>query len=266
MSNSSQNRAAQAAWETKAEFWDNLHGDEGNVFHRHLISPSAESLLNIQPGEVILDIACGNGVFARRLAELGAEVVATDFSSGLLERAKARTTSPNIEYLIRDATDEAAMLTLGAGRFDAVVSNMALMDIADLAPMFRAIRQLLKASGRFVFTTSHPCYNSTDITMMLEHEDNHGQVIDTYSLKISKYLKPMARNQAGAPGEPTAHPVFHRPLHELLNLCFDAGFVLDRLVEPAFLPGATSKSPISWVNFTDIPPVLAARLRPFPGK
>ena len=30
------NREGKNQWDKKAEFWDNLHGDEGNRFHREL--------------------------------------------------------------------------------------------------------------------------------------------------------------------------------------------------------------------------------------
>jgi cyclopropane fatty-acyl-phospholipid synthase-like methyltransferase len=39
-----------------------------------------ERLLALQPGERVLDVACGNGVMARRLALLGGRVTAVDFS------------------------------------------------------------------------------------------------------------------------------------------------------------------------------------------
>jgi 2-polyprenyl-3-methyl-5-hydroxy-6-metoxy-1,4-benzoquinol methylase len=78
-------RESQQLWDAKAEFWDNMMG-EGNVFHRELVGPSAERLIGVQPGAVVLDVACGNGQFARRLAELGAQVVATDYSAALLYR------------------------------------------------------------------------------------------------------------------------------------------------------------------------------------
>jgi len=37
----------------------------------------------------VLDVACGNGAFARRLAHLGATVTACDFSSQLIARARS---------------------------------------------------------------------------------------------------------------------------------------------------------------------------------
>jgi SAM-dependent methyltransferase len=89
-------------------------------------------LLKVQPGETVLDVACGNGVFSRRLAELGARVVAVDFSEKFVELARVRTEEAGygdaVEYLVADATDEERMLALGEERFDGAVCNMALED------------------------------------------------------------------------------------------------------------------------------------------
>src|SRR5919202_4942025 len=101
------NLAMREIWDSKARFWDERMG-EGNPFQRVLVGPASERLLQVQPGQVILEVACGNGVFSRRLASLGAQVVATDFSAEFLELAKARTTEhpERITYRLVDATDE----------------------------------------------------------------------------------------------------------------------------------------------------------------
>ncbi|MFB9273509.1 class I SAM-dependent methyltransferase [Cohnella cellulosilytica] len=75
------NQESKNRWETIAEFWDDYMGDESNRFHRELIKPYTEKLLQIEPSHEVLDIACGNGNFSRRLAELGAIVTAFDYSS-----------------------------------------------------------------------------------------------------------------------------------------------------------------------------------------
>ena len=109
----------RAAWETNAEWWDAYY-KEGNDFHLKLIAPATEGLLAIQPEERVLDIACGNGCFSRRLATLGATVLAFDFSEAFVECAKARTTEHGdwIDYRVLDATDREALLDLGEDTFD----------------------------------------------------------------------------------------------------------------------------------------------------
>ena len=257
------------AWEKKAAFWDEMMG-EGNAFQRVLIGPATERLLRVLPGETVLDVACGNGVSSRRLAELGARVVAVDFSEKFVELARSRTEEAGygdaVEYLVADATDEEQMLALGEERFDAVVCNMALMDMPVIDPLMRALRCLLKPRGRFVFSVQHPAFNSNSVTLVLEEVDRDGAPVETYSVKVSDYLHVPPGIGGGMPGEPVPHPYFHRPLSELFGACFRAGFAVDGMEEPSFAkPEGGSRSAtraLDWENFVGIPPVLVARARP----
>src|SRR5437660_12337430 len=130
------NEETRKIWDQKASFWDEKMSD-GNDFQRILTGPASERLLNLQPGETVIEIACGNGVFTRRMAQLGVHVIATDFSSQLLERARARATEhpDGIEYRLLDATREDQIVALGQQRFDAAVCNMAIMDMAEVDPL-----------------------------------------------------------------------------------------------------------------------------------
>jgi SAM-dependent methyltransferase len=258
-------RESQTIWNAKAAFWDERMGAEGNAFQQLLVGPSTERLLALHEGELVLDIACGNGVMARRLAALGARVVACDFSEVFIERARARTAPElrdRIAYAVVDATHEGQLLALGEGRFDAVVCNMAFMDMATLEPLLRAAYRLLKPAGRFVFCVMHPCFNNPSHHKLAEEEDRSGQIIVTYSIKTSRYLRPTVEKGGGMPGEPEPHYYFHRSLSDVLAACFGAGFVLDGLEEPAFAEPIQSALVVHWGHYPDIPPMLACRLRP----
>ncbi len=258
------NDEGRELWNRKAKFWDGLFGDNGNEFHRRLVEPSVLQLLDLRPGETVLDVGCGNGALTRRLAALGAQVTAIDFSDQMIELARRRTDAAglSVEYLIRDATDEAALLKLGQSRFDAIICTMALMDIPTIEPLFRAAASLLRAEGRFVFSTMHPAFNSNNPIFLHEKEDRDGTVVDHFSVKLRRYLDMPPVKGAGAPGEPTPHFYYHRPLAELLGSAFAAGFVLDGLLEPAFSAGDDDNSGrLSWSSFSQFPPILSGRLR-----
>ncbi|HEY2592968.1 MAG TPA: class I SAM-dependent methyltransferase [Chloroflexota bacterium] len=258
------NRAARETWDRKAEFWDSRMGD-GNRFQRELIGPASEELLGVRPGELILEIACGNGVFSRRMADLGARVVATDFSARFLELARARETdgSRQIDYQLLDATDEQALAALGDARFDAAVCNMGLMDMARINPLMHALKRALKPDGRFVFSVLHPAFNIGGSSVLgLEQDDRAGLVETIPYVKLHQYLHVPPLVGAGMPDEPEPHPYFHRPLSALLGAGFSAGFVLDALREPAPAPTDGPQPPFGWLHFHDIPPVLVARMRP----
>ena len=258
------NEDGRALWDQKAEFWDELHGDLGNRFHRELIGPAVERLLALQPGEAVLDVACGSGVLARHLAALGGVVTAVDFSPELIRRAKARgqRRGTPIRYQVVDATDEDALASLGERMFDAVTSTMALMDMPVIAPMYRAVRRLLKPGGRFVFATSHPAFNSNNPVFQAEMEDVEGELVLRNYLKISAYEHIPPARAMGARNEPASHYYYHRPLHQLLGEAFAAGLVLDGLEEPVFdSDGIDDQRPLSWYSYPQIPPVLAGRFR-----
>lgn len=260
------NMQTRDVWDANAAFWDDRMAD-GNDFHRELVAPAAERLLDLRPGEDVLEIACGTGQFSRAMAELGVNVLATDFSEGMLERAARRSDErpelkDRLHYQLVDATDEDALLALGEGRFDAAVCNMGIMDMAEIDPMLRGLRRLLKPEGRFVFTLMHPAFNSMGTRLCVEEEDRDGELVETHSIRVISYLTVGDRKGLAMRGQPVAQWYFHRPLHELFNACFAAGFVLDGIEEPAFLPSEDASRFRSWASYPDIPPVLAARLRP----
>jgi 2-polyprenyl-3-methyl-5-hydroxy-6-metoxy-1,4-benzoquinol methylase len=254
----------RAIWDAKADFWDERMG-EGNAFQQTLVGPATERLLALREGERVLEIACGNGQMARRMATLGATVVATDFSRRFVELATARTEaaclSDRVTFQQLDATEETALLILGEGRYDAVVCNMALMDMTDVEPLFRAVARLLAPAGRFVFTIPHPCFNSNAVRFTLEEEDRGGELVETAAVKVDDYLNIPPGKGAGMPGEPAPHWYFHRPLSALLPAAFATSLVMDGIEEPSFPPGTPSTRALSWFRFSNIPPVLAVRMR-----
>lgn len=265
MNSAELNEESRALWDQKADFWDELHGDEGNRFHRALVSPGVERLLALQSGERVLDVACGSGVMARRLAALGGKVTAVDFSEGLIEKALARGQQGGepITYRVVDATDEAGLVALGEGVFDAVVCTMALMDMPVIAPLYRAARELLRPDGRLVIATAHPAFNSSNPIFYAELEDQDGKQVLTTGVKIRQYLDVAPTRGTGAANEPAPHYYFHRPLHELLGEAFSAGLVLDGLDEPKLDPAQFDQTRLlTWIGVPQIPPVLIARLRP----
>src|SRR4051812_44565540 len=191
-------------WDANAENWDKRIG-AGGGWQTRLIAPVVEDMLNVQPDESVLDIACGNGFFSRRLAERGATVVASDFSPKLIELARQRTTehADRIAYSVVDATDEAQLLPLAGAngqQFDAAVCINALMDMPAIEPLFRAVATLLRPGGRFVFSIMHPCFNGLAISRQAELPDYDST--PTYSIKVSRYLSWQVTKGTAIPDQP----------------------------------------------------------------
>jgi 2-polyprenyl-3-methyl-5-hydroxy-6-metoxy-1,4-benzoquinol methylase len=257
------NEEVREIWDRKAAFWDG-YMKEGNRHSKELVWPAQERLLGLSRGETVLEVACGNGNFARRMAKAGAKVVASDFSEVFIDLAKARTVEDAdlIDYRVLDATDSGQLLALGEERFDAAVCTMALFDMSAIEPLVASLAKLLKRHGRFVFSIIHPCFESPKVAKVAEtHESSRGGVLTTYSVKVTDYATPFVAKGTGVRGEPAAHWYFHRPLSMIFGACFEAGFVLDGIEEPVFRSSDRGNSPGSWSNYREIPPALVARMR-----
>ncbi len=253
------NEEIREIWDRKAAFWDDYMKD-GNWHSKELVWPAQERLLGLRRGESVLEVACGNGNFARRMARAGAKVVASDFSEVFIDLAKARTVEDAdlIDYRVLDATDSGQLLALGEERFDAAVCTMALFDMAAIEPLAASLARLLKPRGRFVFSIVHPCFGSPTATKVTEWQDSaDGAVVVTHAVKVNHYATPFVARGTGVQGEPEPHWFFHRPLSAVLGTFFAAGFVLDDIEEPVSSRGEQGK----WSSQSEIPPALVARMR-----
>ncbi|MDD2200225.1 MAG: class I SAM-dependent methyltransferase [Eubacteriales bacterium] len=242
-------KSDNAQWEAIADDYDVRVGDDGNSFHRNLIRPATLRLLDPQPDERILDVACGNGVFSRYLAGLGVNVTAFDYSPKMIDFAKERCVAfaRHISFSVADATDYNQLIALGAGQpFDKIVSNMAVMGLPDIQPLFRAAYEMMKPDGVFVFSATHPCFQTPgrDFT-----EDGTGLI--TYD-----YIEPQRYSyQILADNEKSAYH-WHRSLQDLLGICFSTGFMMDGLEEPVYTLGECTH-PV----WTKVPLPIVVRLR-----
>ena len=200
------------AWEANADFWDEFMGDASNRFHREVVRPRVSELLDVQAGELILDAGCGNGNYAAWMAERGAQVVAFDYSPRMIALAKKRRAKwlDRIDFLVADGTDEKQLMALAQARpFDKAVSNMALMDMTEVAPLLHCVSAMLREGGCFVFATQHPCF----VTL------------------TDRYLTPHAYMGEAIAGQPVQQCYYHRSLQDLLGLCFRSGLAVDGLYE-----------------------------------
>ncbi len=203
------------AWEANALFWDEQMGDASNFFHCDIVRPNVEKLLKIQKNDLVLDIACGNGNFSQRMAHQGAKVVAFDYSAKMIELAiKRRSDVLNkVNFHVCDATNYDAIINLQQEKpFTKAVANMAIMDISQIKPLFKAVYDLLEPDGLFVFAMHHPCFT-------YENED---------------YFTSCINKGIAIEGQPMLQNYYHRSMNDIFGLAFKIGFMLDGFYEVPF--------------------------------
>jgi arsenite methyltransferase len=109
-------------------------------------------LLELQPGETVLDLGSGAGVDAFLAArEVGpsGRVIGVDMTPQMLDRAHRNAASggyQNVEF--REGRLEA--LPVKSGTVDAVTSNCVINLVPDKAAVFREVARVLKPGGRMV--------------------------------------------------------------------------------------------------------------------
>src|SRR2546423_8642650 len=102
--------------ETPSQEWNSSRYAKNARFVSDLGEPLVD-LLNPQPGERILDLACGDGALTEKIIAKGAEVVGVDGSSDMVAAARKR----GINARVADPYE----LNF-TSQFDAVFSNAAL--------------------------------------------------------------------------------------------------------------------------------------------
>lgn len=220
-------RRAEGGWDRVARWYDRLVGDEGSDYHREVILPVAMRLLAPQPGESVLDLCCGQGVFVRWLvkADVG-RVLAVDASPRMIEAARGRSNDPRVTYVVRDA---ARLGELADASFDAAALIMAAQDAGDLPPLFDAMARALRPGGRAVLVMMHPCFRVPRQSAW-GWDDAH----QLQFRRIDRYATPMSIPIATHPGrDPSQQTLFyHRPLADYINALGNAGLAVVACEEP----------------------------------
>ena len=138
-----------------------LTGSAAENYQRYFVpaiaTPVSAGLLgaaDLQPGERVLDVACGTGIVARLAAErVGptGSVTAIDLASQMIDVAKTTpaSTEPAIEWHVGDAMS----LPFPDSSYDAVLCQMGLMFMPDRATALKELRRVAAPGGRVVINT-----------------------------------------------------------------------------------------------------------------
>lgn len=142
--------------------WDAMYAETGSDRHSRPETAFGEQVLRvIPPASRILELGCGRGADAARLARHGHTVLATDFSASAIAADIAQYANvPNLRF---QTLEIAAPLPFESGAFDVVYAHLSLHYLPDRATreVFRDINRVLRPGGLLAFlckSTADPLY------------------------------------------------------------------------------------------------------------
>jgi SAM-dependent methyltransferase len=211
------------AWEQAAPEWIAWARTPGHDtywrFHR-------EALFELipEPGDLTIDIGCGEGRVSRDLAALGHRVVGVD---GSMSMARAAASHPGSDGPVVIA--DAARLPFRDGCADLAVAFMSLQDVDDFEAAVADAARLLRPGGVFVMAIVHPVNSVGRFEETPDGED------PPFVITESWFDRHPTSDRCSRDGlEMTFHSE-HRPLMAYTEALYDAGFLVERLREPTEL-------------------------------
>ncbi len=106
------------------------------------------NLLDLHPGQRVLDVASGTGASAVFLAErFGCEVVGLDYSTELVGQARRRAREASLEHLVRFEHGDSERLPFPDGAFDALICECSFCTFPDKRSAASEFARVLKPGG-----------------------------------------------------------------------------------------------------------------------
>ncbi len=157
----------KTSWGKVAGWYNNLLEKDEKSYQRMLILPNLVRLVEARKGETILDLACGQGFFAREFSKLGVRVIGVDISSELIEIARhlpgeqgrhledGQKKDTSVEYHISPAHK---LDFLENESIDKTLIILSLQNIENLNEVIKEVNRILKPKGKLFMVLNHPVF------------------------------------------------------------------------------------------------------------
>ncbi len=224
MKNIGKNEGEETSWGGVSSWYSNYLDHDNDSYHKKVILPNLERLWNIKEDNNFLDLACGEGFFARRAFELGAKVIGVDISKELLSLAKEKSHA-KIAFVDSPSHD---LSMLRDSHFDIASITLAIQNIEKVKETFSEVYRVLQDKGRFYIVLNHPSFRIPKFSSWNFNEDTKTQSRDVSAYMSEKKIE-IDMNPGGK--EKNVTYSFHRPLQYYFKLISNSGFVVTRLEE-----------------------------------
>jgi len=221
-----------AAWEAIADGWTERIRTKTDWARPVLLDKPHLELVGDVSGARVLDAGCGEGRFARMLAERGAKVSAIDLSERMIGHALRLEDEQRlgIDYHLRDMCD---LSPFEDGAFDLAVAYLSIIDVEDYKTALAEVTRVLTPGGQLVFSLVHPCF-SPPVWGWEPRNPGTIPLRDTDKLfrKVDLYFPPAEIRFRMWPTAPAETINYHRPISDYAHACRAAGLLIRDIIEP----------------------------------
>ncbi|RJQ33468.1 class I SAM-dependent methyltransferase [Candidatus Parcubacteria bacterium] len=137
---------------------------------KYVVVPALKRHIKKVKSGILLDLACGNGLFYKLIVQKGYKYFGLDISPVLLEQAQ--NNFPKGNYCLGDATKFAKLYK--KQKFDVILSNLLLPAFnkkQDIIKVFRECQKVLKPNGEILLVIAHPIFDMYMYKGMLGRKD-----------------------------------------------------------------------------------------------
>ena len=152
--------SAQLQSQALQDIWRNAYGDEypaevdPSAFYSRSTLQKLLSGLQIEPGQMIVDLGCGNGGAGLWVAqELGAKLIGIDLSAGGVTAGTERANALGLGDTVCFQEGDMTATGLSSASCDGALSLDVLCFVADKPAAIREVARILRPGARFGFTT-----------------------------------------------------------------------------------------------------------------
>lgn len=231
------------AYETLAESYAALVDTKPH--NAHYERPATLSLLPGVEGKRVLDAGCGPGAYAAWLVDHGAQVTAIDASPKMVELARQRL-GARVDVHLADLSKRLDFLEDAS--FDIVLSPLVLDYIEDWTGVLGEFHRVLRAPGHLIFSTEHPFEKARR------------------SLEGNYFATELLHYTWRGFGAPVDMPSYRRPLSAMIAPLWEAGFVVEQIIEPLPTEKFKAKEPEDYEKWCREPGFMCVRALKQPQK
>ena len=184
--------------------------------------PALFSMIPDLKGKRVLDLGCGFGEHCKKFVEYGADkVVGIDISEKMLTVAMEENGDPRISYINMPMEDIEQLQE----RFDVVISSLAVHYVEDFDGVIKNVYSLLDENGIFIFSQENPlctCHSGGDRWTRDENGNKLFVNLANYGIEGERESVWFVDNVKK----------YHRTFSSIINTLIDAGFAIEKMIEP----------------------------------